>query len=376
MQCTKLHELADFGQSIWLDNISRSMIESGKLRNWIERGLRGLTSNPSIFNQAISHSREYDRMIADLRAAGKSTFEIYDELTIRDIRDAADLFTPVYQASDGLDGYVSLEINPELADDTAASIQEGKRLFAKVGRPNLMIKVPATDAGFPVVSELLASGINVNVTLIFSRQQYRRTVQAYFEGVRKFTSLHSGTSRNRIRSVASVFVSRVDTAADKMIANRLADIQDETQRRSLAQLTGQAAQANCRLILEAWRELFSDASAIRHMAVQRVLWGSTSTKNPDYSDIKYVSELIACPTVNTVPEKTLLAFLDHGTVAPALRQDVRQAEDILHALHAHGISVDRICDQLLIDGVEAFQKAFGQLLAAIETKARQLCSSS
>jgi len=364
MNRTKLHELADLGQSIWLDNISRGMIESGKLQDWIDRGLRGLTSNPSIFNKSISQSCEYDRMIAQLRSAGRSTFEIYDELTIRDIRDAADLFAPVYRDTEKLDGYVSLEINPELADDTEASIREGKRLFEKVGRENLMIKVPATEAGFPVVTELLACGINVNVTLIFSREQYRKTVQAFLKGTQ-------GNDKGA-HSVASVFVSRVDTVADKLISEHLNSVQDVTQKKALELFKGQAAQANCRLIFEDWQKLFSNKPA----PVQRVLWGSTSTKNPEYSDIKYVSELIAGPTVNTVPEKTLLAFLDHGTAVQALTQDARQAEKIIDTLHTHEIAIDAICAQLLIDGVEAFKRAFTELLTSIETKASQLCSSS
>ncbi len=374
MERTKLHELADFGQSIWLDNISRGMITSGKLQGWIDRGLRGLTSNPSIFNQAISRSDEYDHAIAELRSEGRSTFEIYDELTTRDIRDAADLFAPVYKSTEGLDGYVSLEINPELAHDTKASIKEGQRLFAKVDRPNLMIKVPATDAGFPVVTELLAAGINVNVTLIFSRDQYLRTVQAYFDGLEIWSRRRLG--EKCLCSVASVFVSRVDTVADKLITERLGVLNDDSQRRRLEQLRGQTARANCRLILAAWRELFKSESQAPVVHPQRVLWGSTSTKNPDYSDIKYITELMTRPTVNTVPGKTLLAFLDHGAVAEALTQDTREAEDVLRLLNDQGISIDRICDQLLIDGVQAFEKAFKELLAAIESKARQLCPKS
>jgi len=366
-----LRELADFGQSIWLDNINRAMIDRGDLKSWVDRGLKGLTSNPSIFNQVISRTDDYDPLIQKLAAAGKSTFEIYDELTTGDIRDAADLFAPVYQESARLDGYVSLEINPELANDTEASIREGKRLAAKVGRPNLMIKVPATPAGFPVVAELLAAGINVNVTLIFSLDQYVRTVEAFLKGLARYAQDNPDGDLGKVRSVASVFVSRIDTVVDQLI-------EDKCQKgdAQLAGLKGKAAVANCRKILERSRELFGAREFLslkaNGAAPQRVLWGSTSTKNPQYSDIKYVAELITPLTVNTVPAKTLTAFLDHGVLKPALTQPVTEAQEVIATLGDQGISVDRICEELLEKGVAAFDDAFKGLLASIEEKARQL----
>lgn len=376
MPQTKLHELAEFGQSIWLDYISREMIEGGELQRWLDQGLRGLTSNPSIFNQAISKSTEYDERIAQLKEAGKSVFEIYDELTTKDIRDALDIFKPVYESTQGLDGYVSLEINPQLAHNEEESIKEGKRLFEKVNRPNLMIKVPATKAGFPVIEALLADGINVNATLIFSREQYRETAQAFLKGVERLSQRQGDLTQ--IRSVASVFISRIDTMVDQLIDEKAAAKADETPPAELQSLKGKAAVANTKLIFEMSRELFADQRfqdlEQKGAARQRVLWGSTSTKNPEYNDVKYVEELIARQSVNTVPEKTLKAFLDHGVVKEALNGDPEVARDIVEQLQKANISMDAVCSKLLDEGVAAFEKAFEELMTSIETKARQLCA--
>jgi transaldolase len=372
---TKLHELTEFGQSAWLDYIDRSLLDSGKLRKLIDQGLRGMTSNPSIFNQAISKSADYDKKIIQLKEDGKTTFEIYDELTVQDIQDACDIFKPVYDQTEGLDGYVSLEINPELANDTNASIQEGKRLFIKVNRPNVMIKVPATDAGFPVVEDLIAGGVNVNVTLIFSFDQYVQTVDAYFRGLER--AIKKGIDVSRVRSVASVFVSRIDTAIDKLIDEECEDA-DEVTVSKLKSLKGKAAVANCRIIFEKSKELFSGmrftALFDEKANVQRVLWGSTSTKNRDYPDVKYVEELITKPTVNTIPESTLHAFMDHGMVKDAFANDPKEARDVITVLRDMDIEIDDVCLLLLDDGVVAFEDAFQSLLNSIETKARQLCA--
>ena len=313
-----MHELADLGQSIWLDYISRPLLETGALKQWIDDGLAGMTSNPSIFNQAISQSKDYDSEIIRLKSAGKSTFEIYDELTIRDIKEACDNFKGVYEKTNALDGYVSLEINPQLANDTAASIKEGKRLWAKVSRPNVMIKVPSTPAGFPVIEELLGIGINVNVTLIFSLKQYEDSAKAFLAGLERLSKTQSDMSR--IASVASIFVSRIDNMADDLLDKKAATA---AAKEKIAFLKGKAAVANCQLVFEKSYEIFSSdrfkALAAKGARIQRVLWASTSTKNPSYSDVKYISELIAKDTVNTVPEKTLKAFMDHGVAKIALR---------------------------------------------------------
>ncbi len=367
MKKTTIQQLADYGQSAWLDYISRPLLESGKLKNLIAQGLRGMTSNPSIFNQAISSSNDYDARIVQLKGKGKSTFDIYDTLTIADIQDATDQFKPVYAATKGLDGYVSLEINPKIAHKTAEQITEGLRLFKAVGRPNLMIKVPATPEGFKVVEELTANGVNVNTTLIFSVKQYERTVEAYFAGLTHL--LKNKGSVHKVHSVASVFVSRIDTLIDELL-------EKNADAKNLQSLKGKAAVANCRIIFEQYHA-FVNSPAYKTLAaqganMQRVLWGSTSTKNPQYSDIKYVTELIARPTVNTLPEKTLLAFLDHGKVQEAFGASSGDATKILSQLKSLGIDIDQICQNLLRDGVKSFEDAFEALLNAIEKKAAQL----
>ena len=369
MAKTTIQQLADYGQSAWLDYISRSLLESGKLKNLIAQGLRGMTSNPSIFNQAISSSNDYDTKIMQLKGKGKSTFEICDALTIADIQDATDQFKSVYATTKGFDGYVSLEINPKIAHKTDEQIKEGLRLFQAVGRPNLMIKVPATTEGFKVVEELTASGVNVNTTLIFSLKQYERTVNAYFTGLTRL--LKNNGKADKVHSVASVFVSRIDTVIDDLLEKNV-------DARNLQSLKGRAAVANCRIIFERYHK-FVNSPAYETLAaqganMQRVLWGSTSTKNPQYSDIKYVMELIARPTVNTIPEKTLMAFLDHGKVQEAFGASSGDATQILSKLRSLGIDIDTVCQDLLRDGVKAFEDAFEALLNAIEKKAAQLCA--
>lgn len=352
-----LEELAAAGQSIWLDFISRRLIESGRLAALIRQGLRGMTSNPTIFDQAISQTSDYDEEIRRLKTLNKSAFEIYDELSVEDIQDAADMFFPVYERTGGLDGYVSLEIDPRLAHDTHATIREGIRVHAKVNRLNCMVKVPCTDAGFPAIEELVAAGISVNATLIFSLPQYERAARAYRTGLGRLK--HPAA----VRSVASVFVSRFDTSIDASLK----------ERGGCETLLGKAAVANARLIYSRAREIFGEESFLRlerdgaHR--QRVLWASTGTKNPQYSDIKYITELIAPDTVNTVPEKTLEAFLDHGSVREAMAGTVAQAQAVLRGLADAGIDTASVFDTLLADGVSSFQKAFGNLLGTIEKKA-------
>ncbi len=376
MSKSKMNELAEFGQSVWLDYIDRPLLESGKLTLMIEKGLMGMTSNPSIFNNAIGSSSDYDKKIRMLNEGGKTTFEIYDELTIRDIQDATDHFKGVYEATNGLDGYVSLEIDPRIAHKVQEQTQEGVRLFKKVDRPNLMIKVPSTKEGIPVIEELIAKGINVNATLIFSLKQYEQVAKAYYRGLARRAEETSDLST--IRSVASVFVSRVDTVVDKLINERSTQETDAAKKEQLQSMRGKAAVANSRVIFEKWNELSESAQAQalkgKNANVQRVLWGSTGTKNPDYSDIKYVTELIVAPTVNTIPEKTLDAFLDHGQVQDAFGGDPQEASDILKSLNDFDISIDAVCCDLLDKGVAAFEEAFKELLTSIEKKAAKLFS--
>jgi transaldolase len=374
MENSAIRDLGAFGQSVWLDAISRSLIKTGRLQSFIDLGLAGMTSNPTIFDHAVAGGPEYDDQIRDLRRGGASTFEIYDELTTTDVRDAADLFRPVYERTAGLDGYVSLEINPKLADDTHRTIDEGLRLFRKVGRPNVMFKVPATEAGFGAIEELTAAGVNVNTTLIFSTRQYRETARAYLRGIKRLIAA-DGDPR-QVRSVASVFVSRIDTAVDKEL-EALASRETDLARRALADgLKGRIAVANTHLCYAEFRRIFATeefrGQAARGAALQRPLWGSTSTKNPYYSDVKYVAELIAKDTVNTMPEKTFFAFLDHGRVIEAVTAEASGAQKSLDVLTALGISIEDICASLLEEGVKAFDRSFDDLLRTIERKAGTL----
>ncbi len=379
MPKTTLQQLGEFGQSIWLDYISKPLVKSGKLQKLIDQGLLGMTSNPSIFNDSIGNLPDYDEAISQLGESGKTPFEIYDALTIKDIQDAADFFLPVYRKTRGLDGHVSLEINPKLAMNTPESITEGKRLFQIVNRPNVMIKVPATDPGFPVITELLSSGINVNVTLIFSLQQYVKTVEAFFAGMEALAK--KGKDLSKVHSVASVFVSRIDTVVDKLLDEKILKESNNSTKAKMAALRGQAAVANSKLIFEKFGKKFSSARFKslfkKKCPSQRVLWGSTGTKNPLYSDIKYVTELIANPTVNTLPEKTINAFLDHGVIEEAFTTgDISDAKDIVRSLNNFKIDVNVICQQLLADGVLAFEKAFDTLLSTIDSKAKTLCTKT
>lgn len=355
---TRLEELSQFGQSVWLDFISRRLIKSGRLQELISMGLLGMTSNPTIFDNAISKSDDYDDLIGLAASRGVSLFDIYDQLTIRDIQEATDLFRPVYERTNGVDGYVSLEINPRLASDTEETIEEGRRLQRVVNRPNLMLKVPATEEGFPAISTLLSDGININVTLIFGLGQYEKTARAYLEGLKRYRGTRT------LHSVASVFVSRIDSAVDKLLEGKSES------------LKGKAAVANSFLIYRKHREIFAspefDSLKAKGAAYQRVLWASTSTKNPTYRDIKYVEELIMKNTVNTLPENTMMAFLDHGSVADSIPVYGRNVDETMRQLMESGVDMDKVCGKLLDDGVKSFIGSFDSLLASIETKARKL----
>ena len=370
--------LAEFGQSIWLDYIHRDLIESGDLADWVRRGLKGMTSNPAIFNQVISEGSAYDASMARLSEQGLSVQDVYDALTIKDIQDAADCFRPVYESTGAFDGYVSLEINPKLSGEIQASVEEGLRLFQRVNRPNVMIKVPATGAGFPVVSALLGEGVNVNVTLIFSLDQYIKAVEAYREGILR--ALEKELPLSRIRSVASVFVSRIDTRIDGLLDQKVKAAHTEAERSVLSSLKGRVAGANCRMIYDKYKEYFCNSPAAQlkqaGAQAQRVLWASTSTKNPAYSDVKYVEELVAKETVNTVPAKTLQAYCDHGRMTHDLALDTGEAETVLKVLWQTGIRLDDECRLLLHDGVQSFEKAFEQLFRSIEDKLSRMCSQS
>ena len=372
METKKMKRLAEFGQSLWLDYIDRPLLETGKLNRLIEDGLRGMTSNPSIFNNAIGKTNDYDAQIQKLTAQGKSTFEIYDELTTRDIQDACDAFAGVYQNTNRMDGYVSLEINPKIAHKIDEQIKEGKRLFAKVNRPNVMIKVPSTEEGFPVIEELIASGINVNATLIFSVEQYQKTAQAYLKGLKRLAK--NGGNLTKAHSVASIFVSRVDTAVDKILNEGCA--KDREFKICYERFKGRAAVANCRLAYAEFERIFGGAEfkelKSKDACIQRLLWASTGTKNPDYSEIKYVMELITSDTVNTLPEATLQAYIEGGQVIDEFLGKLPHSQDALNRLAEAGIDMKNVCAELLHQGVKAFEDAFETLSKSIEHKSRVL----
>ena len=370
MRETVIHQLGKFGQSIWFDSISRDMIISGKLKEMITQGLRGLTSNPTIFEKAISLSSNYDETIAKLTSQNKSTFDIYDDLTVKDVQDAADLFLSTYKNTNKLDGYVSLEINPELAHDLKKTIEEGLRLHKKVNRPNLMLKVPSTDEGFQAIEEFIALGINTNATLVFSLAQYKNTAQAYLKGIKRF--LDKGGDISCVHSVASVFISRIDTVVDKLLAEKLKAESNQEVATKIKSLQGRAAVANSSIIYKEYLDIISSAEfkklQDKGLNLQRVLWASTSTKNPTYNDIKYVTELIGKNTINTVPPATFDAILDHGIVEENLSSEVTFAQEVIKDLRGLGIDIDKVCTKLLKDGVEAFAKSFFSLLETIEIK--------
>ena len=351
-----LDELAELGQSVWIDDIGRAMLEDGTLKGLIDRGLRGITSNPSIFEKSIRESPAYDAQIKELAVSGAGAQRIYDALTIADIRTAADLFRPVHERTGGLDGWVSLEVSPELARDASGTMAEAARLHKAVGRPNVMIKIPATEEGFPAIEGTLAAGISVNVTLVFSLAQYEKAAEAYKRGMARLA--RAGGRTAAVRSVASVFVSRVDTAVDRLLREKGAP----------KELLGTAAVANSARIYGKYLELFGNGGG-----TQRVLWGSTSTKDPAYSDVKYVEELIGRGTVNTVPGRTLTAFLGHGRCAEALTPERSAlAEKALKRLADAGADLDAVCARLLEEGLKAFGDSFSALLSALETKTAAL----
>ncbi len=375
-----LMQLHSLGQSVWLDYIQRDLLRSGALARMIrDDGVRGITSNPTIFEKAINASTEYDAAVVKLmeKNARASSRDVFYSLAIEDIQGAADLLRPVYEQSSGRDGMVSLEVSPDLAYDTQATIAEARRLHERVNRPNLMIKVPATREGLPAVEALIGDGINVNVTLLFSVQRYEEVVDAYMKGL--LARVSRGQPVQQVASVASFFISRVDNTVDGLLEERLAQADGE-ERERIRGLLGMTAIANAKMAYEAYQNLFTSQRFKPLMAAgaqtQRLLWASTGTKNPAYSDVLYVDDLIGTDTVNTMPPATLEAFKDHGTAAVTIEQDVEQARLSLAMLRDRGIDLDAITDQLERDGVKLFADSFSTLLASIEKKTRALAGTA
>jgi transaldolase/glucose-6-phosphate isomerase len=362
--------LQRFGQSVWLDYLRRSLFTSGEFRRLIdEDGLRGATSNPSIFEKAIAGSTDYLNALQGIERHGDmEPMTLYEALAIRDIRDAADLLRPVYDSTARADGYVSMEVSPYLAHDTAATIDEARRLWKAIARENVMIKVPASREGLPAIRELTSQGINVNITLLFGIERYEAVARAYMEGLSMF--VRNGGDPARVCSVASFFVSRIDTMVDGLIATRVATATDPTLRTALTDLLGTVAIANARLAYQRYLALCSSAEwqrlASKGAHPQRLLWASTSTKNSRYRDVRYVEELIGHDTINTITPATIEAFRDHGQLRPSLEENIDEARASLSALERVGISLNDVTDRLLEEGVAVFCKAFDSLLATVQ----------
>lgn len=374
----RLLQLRRLGQSPWFDYISRPLITGGALKRMVDRdGLGGVTSNPSIFEKAVGSGTEYDRMILDLAHEGYSAAQIFDRLAIEDVRAACDVLAPVYLGSGGDDGFVSIEVSPGLAYDAEQTIAEAHRVFTAVDRPNVMIKIPGTKEGIPAVRACLEAGLNINITLLFSMSQYEAVAEAYMDALEE--RLRRNLTLRGTSSVASFFVSRVDTLADQMLDERIQATDDVGERRRLEGLKGRAAVANSKLVYERFQSYLSSRHwqllAPAGAKVQRVLWASTSTKNAAYKDTVYVDELIGEHTVNTLPESTWQAFREHGTVARTVDKHLDDAHRTLRELSGVGIDMERLGAELQEKGVELFVKSFEAVVAIVEDRRRALLAA-
>jgi len=370
-----LKQLLDYGQSMWLDYIRRDLFTTGRLKQMIaDDGLRGMTSNPAIFEKAIADSSLYDVILKslasrkDLDPTGK-----FEQIAIRDIQDAADALRPVYEQSKFRDGYVSLEVSPYLARKTKETIDEARRLWKAVQRENVMIKVPGTAEGLPAIRQLIGEGLNINITLLFAQEVYEKVAEAYIAGLEEIAA--RGGNLKKIASVASFFISRIDSLVDSQLNERLKNTSDASQQSLMKSLLGKVAIANGKLTYQRYQRLFSgprwQALAAKGAQTQRVLWASTSTKNPNYRDVIYVEELIGPDTVNTMPPATIDAFRDHGLLRNSLTEDVPGAQKVMDDLARAGISIKEVTDKLTQDGVKLFADAFDKLLAAVEKNTAQ-----
>ena len=369
-----LKELLKFGQSVWLDYIRRDLLTSGELKRLIdEDGLRGMTSNPTIFEKAITGGKLYDDLLNSLRPRtdldAKGRFEV---LAIRDIQDAADMFRPVYESTKRRDGYVSIEVSPYLARDMKGSLEEARRLWKSVGRENVMVKIPGTAEGLPAIQQAISEGININITLLFAQDVYVKVAEAYIAGLEQFAK--NGGDVSKMASVASFFISRIDSAVDAIIDTRLKASKDPREQDQLKSIQGKVAIANGKQTYEKYQAIFSTprwkALAAKGAQTQRVLWASTSTKNPAYRDVLYVEELIGPDTVDTIPPATLDAFRDHGKPRQSLTEDLPAAHKTMETAAKLGISMKEVTDKLTDDGVRLFSEAFDKLLAAVEKSSK------
>jgi transaldolase len=367
---TPLEQLLRCGQSYWLDNLTQHMIASGELKGWIrDHGLRGITANPTTFREALT-SNDYDRQIEFLTHEGRSTKDIYETLLIHDVQQACDLLYDVYAETDGLDGYVSLEVSPHVAHDTDETLHEARQYVKRVNRPNLYIKVPATEAGIPAIEQLLFEGIAVNITLLFSIPSYQAVIEAYLSALERRVTSHQPVQG--VASVASFFVSRIDVLVDQLLQRRVHPGNGGGQSLA-ARLQGRAAVANAKLAYRTFRQVFSSDRwarlAVKGARVQRPLWASTGTKNPAYRDVVYVESLVGRDTVNTMPETTLRAFVDHGRVVPdAVETELEQADVVMQELEKTGVNFNCVTWQLEHEGVQKFVDAYDAAIAALDKK--------
>ncbi len=367
-----LQALRKAGQSVWLDYMHRNLLESGELRRLVEEdGVSGVTSNPTIFEKAISESPDYDAALARLRAKKATVAEAYETLVAEDIIGACDVLRPVFDQSGGMDGFVSVEVSPLLAHDADGTVREVREWFDRIGRPNLMVKIPGTLEGVPAIEAMIAEGRNINITLLFSVQAYARVAEAYLSGLER--RMRAGQPIAQVASVASFFVSRIDTEADKRLEAKIQTTSDPAERDRLKSLLGKAAIANAKLAYRKFREQFSGerfkALANRGARVQRPLWGSSSTKNPAYPDLMYVEALVGPDTVDTMTPQTIAAFRDHGQVnARAVMEGLDEADAVFPRLAQVGISIDDVTQRVLDAGVRSFADSYEQLLASIERR--------
>ena len=377
MSVNPLVELTKSGQSIWYDGIERQLITSGELKRLIdEYEIRGVTSNPTIFEKAIDSSDDYSDQLREQAERQKSASEIFEALAVRDIQMAADLLAPVFAKTDGTDGFVSLECSPLLAHDAAATIGEVRHLWRVLDRKNVMVKIPATSEGFPAVEQCIYEGININITLIFSLESYKKTIEAYLRGLER--RIAEDKPIDGIASVASFFVSRIDTAVDKQLEDRIRRADSPKEKAELESLLGRIAIANAKIAYQVFKEVFHGNRFVtlgtQGARVQRPLWASTSTKNPAYSDVYYVEALIGPETVNTVPRATLKAFRDHGRVRVSLEENVAEEIALLARLEEVGIKLDEVTQQVLDEGVSLFTQSFEKLMKTIKSRRDEIVS--
>jgi transaldolase len=377
MKESPLTKLEAYGQSIWIDFISRGALKSGQLKRWIdEDGVSGVTSNPSIFEKAVVESNEYDETIQTMLQAGKSPTDMYLALTVADIQAACDLLRLTFDKTNGRDGFVSIEVSPHLAHDTEGTVAEARKLWQTVNRPNVMVKIPGTREGLPAIQQCIGEGININITLLFGLPRYREVINAYLSGLEKM--MQEGQTLGRLTSVASFFLSRIDTLIDPQL-EKIMQGSDPQQAELARQTHGQVALASARLAYQIYTQAFQEIRFLRLEAqgarTQRLLWASTSTKNPAYPDTKYVDPLIGPDTINTLPVETLDAYRDHGEPSPRLIQNLPESRQVMENLKALGIDIDKVTQQLEDEGVEKFNKAYDQLIDRLKEKQKVLAGN-